>query len=218
MGNRQMRKKHGTVAVLASGGVDSACLIDWAAARARAVQPIYVSFGLRWERAEKNAMRRFIRAMRQPNVRPAVVLQLPVRDLYESHWGFTGRGIPGRRSRDAAVYIPGRNLLLLSKASVYCAARGIETIAIGTLSANPFRDATPDFFSTFSRLASKALDRPIRVIAPFRRWTKYRLIRAHAHLPLDICFSCLHPAGDKPCGRCNKCEEWMKASKKSSNQ
>lgn len=200
-----------TVAVLASGGVDSACLLAWASERSRRVQPIYVTFGLRWERAEQNALRRFVRALGRRNVRAPVILRLSARELYGKHWSLGGARVPGSRSRDAAVYLPGRNLLLLSKAAVYCAGREIETIAVGTLAANPFSDASPEFFSDFSRLAGRALGRRIRVIAPFRRLGKAALIRRYANLPLAMCFSCLNPSRGKACGRCNKCVEWRKS-------
>src|SRR3989338_3044427 len=201
------------MAVLASGGMDSACLLEWAARRARgAVRPLYVSFGLRWEPGEWKALRRWVRTLKRPNLMPPVMLRAPAGDLYGDHWSLSGRGVPGSRSRDSAVYLPGRNLLMLSKTAVYCAQAGIRTLAIGTLSANPFADATPKFFSDFSRIASRALGRRIRIVAPFRRLTKRRLIRRFAHLPLSLCFSCLRPgAGCRPCGRCNKCVEWRRA-------
>lgn len=208
----------GGIAVLASGGVDSACLIEWAGRRTRGpVVPIYVSFGLQWESSERRALTRFLRVLsrRRPNLRPAVTLHLPAKDIYANHWSLTGRGVPGRRSQDAAVYLPGRNLLILSKAAVYCARRGIGTMAIGTLASNPFPDATPEFFSKFSTLASAALGRRIRVLAPFLRYRKSDLIRRYSHLPLQLCFSCLKPVGrsGRACGRCNKCVEWRRAAR-----
>jgi len=36
------------------------------------------------------------------------------------------------------VYLPGRNIVLLGKAGVFCAAAGISRLAIGTLDHNPF--------------------------------------------------------------------------------
>ena len=42
-------------------------------------------------------------------------------------------------------------MLLLSKAAVLCAARGINRIAVGPLAGNPFPDATPQFFEAMAR-------------------------------------------------------------------
>ena len=41
------------VAVLTSGGVDSAVLVADQSCRGEVVQPIYIRFGLSWERAEE---------------------------------------------------------------------------------------------------------------------------------------------------------------------
>lgn len=216
MGDRRRRKNNSTIAVLASGGTDSACLLEWAAARTTgSVIPIYVSFGLRWEFGELKALRSYVREAAKHNkkIRVPVKLNMPARDIYDGHWSLTGKDVPGRRSADAAVYLPGRNLLVLSKAAVYCAKHRIDEIAIGTLAANPFSDATSAFFSSFSKLASDALGRRVRILAPFIRQTKVDIIRKYSYLPLHLCFSCLRPMGRaaKPCGRCNKCVEWRKA-------
>ena len=48
------------VAVLASGGVDSAVLVADHSRRGEVVQPIYIRFGLAWEAAEEQHLRRFL--------------------------------------------------------------------------------------------------------------------------------------------------------------
>lgn len=203
------------MAVLASGGVDSACLLDWAEKHAKGkVYPVYVRFGMRWERSEIQALRKFLNAIRRKKIKKPAVLLMPSQDLYSEHWGMTGRRVPGPRSADDAVYLPGRNLLLLSKALVFSAQREIDAVCIGTLSANPFADASAQFFSAFQRLAKNAIGEKIRILAPFRHITKNRLIRRYARLPLHLCFSCLNPGSrGRACGRCNKCVEWKRAQK-----
>jgi 7-cyano-7-deazaguanine synthase len=191
-----------SVCVLVSGGLDSAVLVAGLAKRYRRVHPVFIRQGLRWEPAELRALRRFLRAARLP---APVVLDLPVRDLYGAHWSVTGKGAPGARSADAAVYLPGRNLLLLAKAAVFCQQHGIGTIAVGTLAGNPFPDATPRFFRAFARVAG------VRVVAPFRQLTKAQVIRRGRRLPLRLTFSCLAPRRGRPCGCCNKCAERRRA-------
>ena len=48
------------MAVLASGGVDSAVLVADQARQGRIVHPIYVRFGLAWEATEEAHLRRFL--------------------------------------------------------------------------------------------------------------------------------------------------------------
>lgn len=196
-----------SAAVLVSGGWDSLVLLGWALRRHVRVFPIYVRCGLRWERAELHRLRRFLREYRPRGLAPLTVLDLPVADVYGPHWSRTGRGVPGTRSRDAAVYLPGRNALLLTKAGVFAAPRGITVLYMGILSANPFGDASPAFFRAQERALSLALGTPLRLRAPFRRKTKAALARWARGIPLRHVFSCLNPRGLSPCGRCNKCAE-----------
>jgi len=132
-------------AVLLSGGLDSAVLTVEEAARAE-VQPIYVSVGLAWESAERATLTQFLQPIvpRFP-IRPLAVLSIDMRDVYPStHWAIVGRP-PGYHTPDEEVYLPGRNIVLLGKAAVFCAGLGIARIVLGTLDHNPFPDATPEF-------------------------------------------------------------------------
>ena len=143
------------VAVLASGGLDSAMLVADLVRRGRVTHPIYVRFGLAWEPAEEAHLRRFLDTLTEPAARPLVVLNSPIADVYGSHWSVSGREVPDERSADDAVYLPGRNLLLLAMPSVWCALHDVHTVALGTLKGNPFPDATPEFFDGFASLAHR---------------------------------------------------------------
>src|SRR4051812_46271683 len=97
------------LAVLVSGGGDSAVLLAEAARAYPAVFPLYVAAGLHWEAAERAHLDRFLAAIHTPALRPLHVLQLPVTDVYGDHWSVTGEGVPGADTPDDAVYLPGRN-------------------------------------------------------------------------------------------------------------
>ncbi len=181
------------VCALVSGGLDSMVLLAELAKRYRPVVPIYIRQGLSWERDELR------------HLRGATVLELPAGDLYDEHWSITGRHAPGAKTRDEAVYLPGRNLMLLSKAAVFCALHKIPVIAVGTLGHNPFPDATPKFFRDFARVSG------VKVIAPFRRLTNAQVVRHGRHLPLHKSFSCIAPKRGRHCGQCNKCAERQRA-------
>src|SRR5438067_2422191 len=87
------------VAVLASGGIDSAILcVDLLREYAR-VQPLYVRFGLRWEEVELGCLRRFLDAVSRPGLLPLCVLDEPVVDVYgASHWSTGGANVPDAAS------------------------------------------------------------------------------------------------------------------------
>ena len=195
------------VAVLASGGLDSAILVGDLVSQGRDVTPIYVRFGLAWEDVEVIHLRRFLASLPASGAKPLIVLDLPVADIYGMHWSVVGQDVPDDNSPDEAVYLPGRNLLLLAKSSVWCALNGIPTIALGTLAANPFPDADRAFFADFSALAARALSQPIEVVTPFAGRKKHEVIEAGREFALDLTFSCIAPRSYLHCGHCNKCAE-----------
>ncbi len=199
------------VCVLMSGGLDSAGLLWRLIHRRIRVMPLYVRCGLRWEEAELFWLRRFLRAMRSPLLEPLRIVDMPLRSVYGSHWSMGGGGIPGARSADRAVYLPGRNLLLPRAAAIVCTQRSISTMILGTLKGNPFGDATPQFFVQLARCLGQALDRPVRILTPFAHRQKAHLVREAASAPLALTFSCLNPRGHQHCGACNKCAERSRA-------
>ena len=208
---RNGQHPHSKVCALVSGGLDSAVLLHRLLAGGSSVLPCYVRCGLRWEAVELFWLRRFLNALRSPRVQPLRVLTLPLRSVYGAHWSLAGRNVPSADSRDEAVYLPGRNVLLVSLSAIVCVQRRISSIAIGVLRGNPFSDASPRFFTRLSGCLAQALGRPIRVLTPLRRATKIELIRSAAAVPLGLTFSCLRPRGRRHCGRCNKCAERQRA-------
>ncbi len=199
------------ICVLISGGVDSAVLLHRSLSRDGTVLPLYLRCGLRWESAELYWLHRLLRAMRTSRLQPLCVIDAPLRAVYGVHWSVQGRSVPSAGSADAAVYLPGRNVLLASYAALICAERKMSTIALGILNGNPFSDASPQFFRQLAGCLSRALQRPIRLITPLRRFQKAEVLQMARGVPLQLTFSCLRPAGYRPCGRCNKCAERAQA-------
>ena len=188
--------------VLVSGGLDSAVALA-EAAREGPVAPLYVRSGLVWEPAEMYWLARFLPSIGAP---PLVVLDVPVEDLYGPHWSLTGADPPDAESPDEAVYLPGRNLLLLSKAGVWAAEAGCSAIVLGPLASNPFPDGRRAFFDAMARTIGLAmgLDRPLPIETPLAGVTKAEVVRRGAGLPLELTFSCLSPTADhRHCGMCN---------------
>jgi len=206
-----MRAHRTPIAVLVSGGLDSAVLLHRLLTRGHSIRPLYMRCGLSWEAVELYWLKRFLHVVRTPRLAPLVILDLPLASIYGKHWSMTGRQVPGARSADRAVYLPGRNALLLTDAAVAAAQRNISTLAIGTLRSNPFSDASPRFFHLMERTLREALKRPIRILSPLRRLSKTALVRSASRLPLRLTFSCLQPQGRRHCGRCNKCAERQRA-------
>jgi 7-cyano-7-deazaguanine synthase len=199
-------------AVLLSGGLDSAVLLVDEATRSE-VQPIYVSAGLAWEAAERAIVDRLLAsAALRARVAPLVTLSVDMQDVYaKTHWAITGRP-PAYDTPDEDVYLHGRNIVLLGKAGVFCAAAHIERLVMGTLAHNPFPDATPAFRSAMAHALSLGLAHTLRIDAPYAEVSKAEVIRRGMALrvPFGLTLSCMNPGtGHLPvhCGTCSKCRE-----------
>lgn len=201
----------GKACVLMSGGIESSVLLHDALTRYQIVTPLYIQNHLRWEEVELFWLKKALRNLRSNRLDALKVLDSNMRDLYEGHWSITGMRVPGAQSKDEDVYIPGRNISFLSKASVFAALNGIPVIEIGVLKGNPFNDSTSKFFAKFSELVSLGLGRSVEIKAPFQKLTKEDVILKGKGLQLEFTFSCINPKGYEHCGECNKCVERKKA-------
>jgi len=203
---------HRAIAVLFSAGLDSAVLLAQALREGGSdVQPIYVSAGLAWEGEERAMAARLLHAppFTSSAARPLAALTVDMRDVYPaSHWAIRGEP-PAYDTPDEDVYIDGRNIVLLSKASVYMARAGIERVMIGPLAGNPFPDASREFFDAMARSLSIGLASPIRIEAPFAAMHKEAVIAMGQSLgvPFELTLSCMQPRDGQHCGLCSKCRE-----------
>jgi 7-cyano-7-deazaguanine synthase len=170
---------------------------------------VYVSAGLAWEPEELAALGRLLATKPFASLAPLTRLTFTVRDLYPpTHWALRGEP-PAFDTPDEDVYLTGRNIILLSKASIYCAQHDIPRLVIGPLAGNPFPDATPEFFEGMARAMSLGLAHEIRIDAPFAQKEKSEVIALGVALgvPLELTLSCMNPRDGLHCGLCSKCRE-----------
>ena len=195
-------------AVLLSAGLDSAVLAA-AEGRDADVQPIYVSTGLAWEGEEIAALDRLLATAPYARLAPLAHLTFTVRDLYPAtHWALRGQA-PAFDTPDEDVYLTGRNVILISKAAIYCAQQRISRLVLGPLAGNPFPDATPEFFAAMARAMSLGLAHPLSIDTPLASMHKDDVIRVGLELrvPFEFTLSCMNPADGRHCGECSKCRE-----------
>lgn len=195
------------LAVLVSGGLDSAILLAEAVRIYPAVFPLYIRTGLFWEVVERTYLDRFLDAIGCPTLRPLIVLEQPVADVYGSHWSVSGAGTPVAGTPDEDVYLPGRNVFLLAKSLVWCHLNSVPEVATAPLNCNPFPDATPAFYEGFAQIVSTAVSGNVRVLRPYSLLHKTDVLHRGRGLPLEHTFSCIRPAHGLHCGACSKCWE-----------
>jgi 7-cyano-7-deazaguanine synthase len=190
-----------------SGGIDSAVLLAEAVRVYPAVHPLFIRTGLVWEAAELAHLHRFLAVIYTPALLPLRILEQPVRDLYGDHWSVTGVGVPPAGTPDEDVYLPGRNVLLLSKSLLWCHLHDVPAVAMAPLAANPFPDATDEFIRDYTSAVNRAVEGAVRVLRPYAHLHKPEVLKRAAGLPLEHTFSCIRPSAGRHCGRCSKCHE-----------
>ena len=203
--------------VLFSGGLDSAVLLAIEKRDHSPVQPVHVRSGLAWEDAERVAIDQLLKDPIYTGVLPLITISVDMRDVYpRTHWALSGTP-PSYDTPDEDVYLDGRNILLISKAAVLCARKGIERISLGTLANNPFPDATDEFFSALKQSLSLGLNRDFTIARRLTVYHKEDVVRIGHELgvPLELSLSCMNPSMVEAegtdqvmhCGACSKCRE-----------
>ena len=92
-----------------------------------------------------------------------------------------------------------------------CRLNDVSSIALGTLSTNPFPDASPEFFSLLRETLRHGLNFPFQLLAPLSGFEKSDVIRMGEGLPLALTLSCAQPQEKMHCGACGKCKERIEA-------
>ncbi len=197
-------------AVLLSGGLDSTVALMMVIPHSDLVFPLYIKCGLAWENDELRAAKK-ICSWFDERLAPLVEIDLPVAAIYGDHWSLTGREAPSADSPDEAVFLPGRNLLLLTVAGLWCRQHGVPQLAIGVLDSNPFADAGEGFFTKLEDILNVYGPPEVRIIRPLAGMTKVEIIRYGQPARLETTFSCIAPIDGLHCGRCNKCAERRRA-------
>ena len=110
-------------------------------------------------------------------------------------------GEPGSRM------IPGRNLIMLSLAVNYAAAKGIQEVWYGPTRDDweDYPDCRPGFVSDVCTLVEQ--DTGVRVVAPLIELRKPEVIARAIEVGIDLetTWSCYSAESGEPCGTCNSC-------------
>jgi 7-cyano-7-deazaguanine synthase len=200
--------------VVCSGGLDSVVSAAWAKSQGYKVHLIHFKYGSRAEGPEVKAIQDVAEHM---NV-DLTLFPLPVYSkgdspLLDPHSKLAG-GEAG--AEFAHEWVPARNLLLLSVATAFAEARGIETLVLGNNleEAGAYPDNEPEFIARFNDLLPFAVGdgKKIEVIMPVGNMMKHEIVALGLELgaPLDKTWSC-YRAGEQHCGTCGPCYMRRKA-------
>ena len=116
----------------------------------------------------------------------------------------------------AHEWVPARNLLLLSVATAFAEARGIDTIVLGNNleEAGAYPDNEPEFIAKFNDLLPFAVGdgKRMQVIMPVGNLMKHEIVELGNRIgaPMHLTWSC-YRAGEVHCGTCGPCYMRRKA-------
>ena len=198
--------------LLASGGLDSTTLAYWLADRGEDFVPVFVDYGQHCAQAELTTLRMVL-----PPELGAMICTIDISGVYR---GSSSRLIvaPDLWRDDMAgdpLYLPYRNLLLLSAAAAFAQSNGAAKVFAGFINSNHAKeiDCSANFFGELARLLAEYGS--VSIEMPFRDMSKLEIARLGLTLgvPLAETYSC-QAAADVPCGACPNCVDRREALSK----
>ena len=202
--------------LLASGGLDSTTLAYWLVSKQVDFIPLFIDYGQHCAATERARLSEVL-----PSGYAEKIQMIDVRDIY--------RGSPSRLIDEADLwkdrissddlYLPYRNLLLLSIAAAFAQGHGCSEVYTAFINSNHAKeiDCSAAFFD---RLAEMLADYgTVRVRMPFRDFSKTDVARVGLSLgaPIARTFSC-QAASSVPCGACPNCVERSEALRRVSTE
>jgi 7-cyano-7-deazaguanine synthase len=195
--------------LLASGGMDSTTLAYWLVYREIPFEPLFVNYGQHCATTELETLRKVL-----PK---AHLRKLSVVNVSSVYAGSTSRLI---RETDLwregishdDLYLPYRNILLLSIAAARVQSVGGGTVYTAFINSNHASeiDCSAGFFAKLEKLMKSYGG--VRVKMPFRYKSKLQVAKIGIRLkaPIGETFSC-QVNSDIPCGVCPNCVDRLDA-------
>ena len=205
------KKQNNKAVVLVSGGLDSSVCLWWAVQEYEKVHALFVDYGQRSAPQEK------LHAERQSRLARAFFHTASSK--YLSWWSdsrlFAGdlpvsKSLEGEEAQASAeaVWVPGRNGVLVSMAAAFAESIGAETVVLGSNKEEgaTFRDNTPEFVEAADNFTRMATSTETGVVAPLLEMDKVAIVRLGRELGVSFeeIWSC-YEAGEQMCGECESC-------------
>ena len=183
--SRAVTQPTNSVAVLVSGGIDSAALLAFYLSRRFSVRALFVDFG---QPAAKHESRAAEAVCKHYGVHLSIM-------TVKSEATFSSGEITGR------------NAFLVFAALLGCGAHP-GMIAIGIHEGAPYYDCSEGFLNSIQTVVDGYAAGKIKVAAPFLAWGKQVIWEfcKEARVPVESTYSC-EKGGVPPCGKCLSCKD-----------
>lgn len=198
-----------TSVLLCSGGLDSTTLAYWLRDRGKKFIPLFINYGQHCTDTEYESLHEAL-----PREKFSEIVKIDVADVYK-----------GTKSRliteadlwldviaDEDLYLPYRNLLLLSMGAAFAQSREIKTVYAAFINSNRASeiDCSTTFFDNLGNLLKDYGS--VKIEMPFREMSKFEVAKIGLELraPIANTFSC-QVSSKIPCGACPNCVERLEA-------
>jgi len=210
-----------SIAVLLSGGMDSATLYYEMLYAGWKTLPICVDYGQRHSRELRAAQMLVERAQaRWPDLAQSrVVLDLASigHQLVGSSQTDPTVAVPHGHYADdnmKLTVVPNRNMILLAAAAGVASSRGIKRLAYGAHAGDHaiYPDCRPVFVERMAAALAVCHYFPIILMSPYQDITKVGILQRGTSIgvPYDATWTC-YEGGEQACGKCGSCGERLEA-------
>lgn len=209
------------ILVLASGGLDSTCLLHKAVKQVGAANVF--ALNMYYGQKHHKEMECFQWQMARLNIENYKILDLS--SIFEGYTGCTllegGGDIPhesyaeqlAKKPGTVSTYVPFRNGLFLSVAASIAIQEGCSIIWYGAhaddAAGNAYPDCTPEFIEAMSSAIWEGSGQAINMYGPWAKLNKAGVVAegiaaGMTQEDFSHTWSC-YEGGDKPCGKCGTC-------------
>lgn len=200
---------HSHSILLCSGGLDSTTLAYWLLEQGVDFTPVFINYAQHCAETEISTLRRVLP--------PGYAERIRTIDIADIYRGSRSRLIdePNLWTDNVSyeeLYLPYRNLLLLSVGAAHAQTLGAEAVYAGFINSNHAKelDCSAEFFGRLFGLLDEYGSVEVRM--PFRYMTKYEVALEGLRLnaPIAHTFSC-QVSSTVPCGACPNCVDRLDA-------
>lgn len=195
--------------LLASGGLDSTTMAYWLIDQNINFVPLFINYGQHCADTELSTLKAVLP--------PSCLSQLEYVDIQSVYKKSNSRFIkPANLWQDEIsaddLYIPYRNVLLLTIAATYAQTVGLTNVYSAFINSNHAKeiDCSNEFFNMMENVLSDYGS--VKINMPFRYFSKYEVAQIGIKLraPIGSTFSC-QASPITPCGACPNCVDRLEA-------
>ena len=195
--------------LLASGGLDSTTLAYWLRQKKIPFTPLFIDYGQHCAVTEHRTLAAVL-----PKNDSRRIETINIGDIYRGSHSLLIREVNlwKHKTKAADLYLPYRNLLLLSAGAAFAQSRGASYLYAAFINSNHAKelDCSTNFFDELSKVLREYGSVTIRM--PFRKLSKRQVtnIGLKLRVPVASTFSC-QAASAVPCGACPNCVDRLDA-------